>query len=96
VDVKNTGTRAGDEVVQLYVKHVDSAVERPIKELRGFTRIALQPNETRTVQLPLKASELTYWDAAKQAYVVEPGKLNIMLGGSSADVRVEKTVMVTP
>lgn len=96
MDVKNTGTRAGDEVVQLYVKHVDSAVERPIKELRGFTRIALQPNETRTVQLPLKASELTYWDAAKQAYVVEPGKLNIMLGGSSADVRVEKTVMVTP
>ncbi len=96
VDIKNTGTRAGDEVVQMYVKHVDSAVERPIKELRGFERITLRPNETRTVQLPLKASELTYWDAAKQAYVVEPGKLGIMLGGSSADARVERTVTVTP
>jgi beta-glucosidase len=59
VDVKNTGTRAGDEVVQMYVKHLDpgSAVERPSKELRGFQRIALQPNETRTVQMPLKGTE---------------------------------------
>ena len=54
LDVKNTGTRAGDEVVQMYVKHLDSAVERPTRELRGFERIPLQPNETRTVRLPLK------------------------------------------
>jgi beta-glucosidase len=94
VDVKNTGTRAGDEVVQMYVKHLDSAVERPIKELRGFQRVALQPNEIKTVKLPLKGSDLTYWDAGKQAFVVEPGRLSIMLGGSSADVRLEKTIEV--
>jgi len=96
VDVRNTGKRAGDEVVQMYVKHLESAVERPIKELRGFERIGLQPNETRTVRLPLKGNELTYWDAAKHSFVVEPGKVSIMVGGSSADVRLEKTIAVTP
>jgi beta-glucosidase len=96
VDVKNTGTRAGDEVVQLYVKRVDSAVARPIKELRGFERIALRPNETRTVRLPLKGSDLTYWDADKRSFVVEPGRVGIMLGASSADTRIEKTIAVAP
>ena len=95
VDVKNTGTRAGDEVVQMYVKRLNSAVERPIKELRGFQRITLQPNETRTVRLPLKATDLTFWDAGKQSFVVEPGSVGIMLGASSADVRIEKTISVT-
>jgi len=94
VDVKNTGTRAGDEVVEMYVKHLDSAVERPIKELRGFARIPLGPNETRTVRLPLKGTDLTYWDSGKHSFVVEPGRLNIMLGASSADVRLEKTIEV--
>jgi beta-glucosidase len=94
VDVKNTGTRAGDEVAQMYVKHLDSAVERPIKELRGFQRIALQPGEARTVKFPLKATGLTYWDAGTQSFVVEPGHVQIMVGGSSADVRLEKTIEV--
>jgi len=94
VDVRNAGGRAGDEVVQMYVSHPDSGVVRPIKELRGFQRIALQPNETRTVRLELKARELTYRDAAQQSFVVEPGRLNIMLGASSADVRLEKTIEV--
>jgi beta-glucosidase len=93
-DIKNTGTRAGDEVVQLYVKHIDSAVARPIKELRGFERITLRPNETRTVRLPLKGTDLTYWDAGKQSFVVEPGSVSIMLGASSADARLEKTIEV--
>jgi beta-glucosidase len=95
VDVKNTGSRAGDEVVEMYVKHLDSAVERPLKELRGFERINLLPGETKTVRLPLKGNELTYWDAGKHSFVVEPGKLSVMLGGSSADVKLEKTIGVT-
>jgi beta-glucosidase len=95
VDVKNTGTRAGDEVVQLYVRHLNSAVERPIRELRGFERITLRPNETRTVRLPLKGTDLTYWDAGKHSFVVEPGSVSIMLGASSADARLEKTISVT-
>ena len=95
VDVKNTGDRGGDEVVQLYVKHVNSAVERPIKELRGFQRVTLAPNEKKTVRLPLKAADLTYWDAGKHSYVVEPGTVSIMVGGSSADTRIERTIAVT-
>jgi beta-glucosidase len=74
VDVKNTGTRTGDEVVQMYVKQLDSAADRPIKELRGFQRIGLQPDETKTVQFPLK----------------ERGQVRIMVGSSSADVRLER------
>ena len=94
VDVKNTGTRAGDEVVQLYVKHVNSAVERPVKELRGFQRITVQPNETRSVRLTVKGADLTYWHAGKHCFVVEPGRVTIMVGASSADVRLEKTIEV--
>jgi beta-glucosidase len=70
-------------------------VERPLKQLRGFERIHLQPNETRTVRLPLKGSDLTYWDTGTQSFVVEPGNVSIMVGASSADVRLEKTIAVT-
>jgi beta-glucosidase len=96
VDVRNTGTRAGDEVVQMYVKRVHSAVERPIKELRGFERVTLRPNETRTVRLRMKGTDLTYWDAARHSFVVEPGAVGIMVGSSSAAARLEKTISVTP
>lgn len=83
VDVKNTGKRAGDEVVQMYVKHLDSKVPRPIKELRGFQRVTLQPGQTRTVELPLKGKSLAYWDSAKHAWVVEADQIEISVGGSS-------------
>ena len=62
VDVKNTGARDGDEVVQLYVAHVGSTVARPLQELKGFRRVTIRAGETRTVTIPLKASSLAYWD----------------------------------
>ena len=62
VDVKNTGPLAGDEVVQLYIRHVDSKVSRPAIELKGFERVHILPGETKTVTLPLKAADLAYWD----------------------------------
>ncbi len=62
VDVTNTGSRAGDDVVQLYVKHLGSKVERPNEELKGFKRVTIQPNETKTVQIALQASTLAWWD----------------------------------
>jgi beta-glucosidase len=92
VDVRNTGKRDGQEVVQLYVKHLGSKVERPIKELKGFQRVALKAGETKTVQLKLKAKDLAYWDAAKKQWVVEDEKVNLMLGGSSADVKVQQAI----
>ena len=94
VDVTNTGNRQGDEVVQLYVKHVNSGVERPLKELRGFRRITLAPGQTRTVTLPLKAQTLAYWDMARERWEVEADQVSLMVGSSSADVKLDKTVAV--
>ena len=95
VDVTNTGKRAGDEVVQLYVQHVASKVDRPNKELKGFQRITLKPNQKRTVQIPLKAEALAWWDAKQGRFEVEHEAIRIVVGGSSADARLSKTLNVT-
>jgi beta-glucosidase len=94
VDVKNSGRRAGDEVVQLYVKHLNSAVARPNQELKGFKRVALQAGEQQTVEIPLPAASLAYWDTAKHAFVVEPDKIQIRIGASSVDIRAVKVIEV--
>jgi beta-glucosidase len=86
------GTRVGDEVVQMYVQHVGSKVERPIKELRGFQRVNLLPNQTKTVVLRLKASDLAYWNTAEHNFVLDPDKVKIMIGSSSADTRLEQSI----
>jgi beta-glucosidase len=96
VDVRNTGSRAGDEVVQMYVAHLNSKVERPIEELKGFKRIALQPGETNTVALPLKASALAYWNSATGAFEVEADRINVKVGSSSADFKLQQLLGVTP
>lgn len=92
VNVRNTGKRDGQEVVQLYVTHVGSKVERPIKELKDFQRVTLKAGETKTVQIPLKAKDLAYWDTQRKAWVVESGKVNLMVGASSADVKLQQTI----
>jgi beta-glucosidase len=94
VDVKNTGSRSGDEVVQLYVKHLGSKVDRPDKELKGFKRVTIGPDETKTVSIKLPASSLAYWDVAKKAFTVEKDKVKLMLGSSSGDIRAEKEISV--
>jgi beta-glucosidase len=96
VDVRNTGSRAGDEVVQMYVAHANSKVERPIEELKGFKRIALQPGETKTVQLLLKATALAYWNAARGAFEVEPDQIDVRVGSSSVDIKLRQVVSVSP
>ena len=92
VNVRNTGRRDGQEVVQLYVKHMGSKVERPIKELKGFQRVALKAGETKTVQITLQAKDLAYWDAQKKQWVVEDEKVNLIVGASSADVKLQQTI----
>jgi beta-glucosidase len=94
VEVKNSGKRAGEEVVQLYVKRPNSKESGPIKELRGFRRVALQPGENRAVEIQLKAESLASWDALKQAFVVEEGPVQIQVGGSSADLPLKTTIAV--
>jgi len=96
VDVKNIGDCAGDEVVQMYVKHLRSRVDRPLKELRGFKRITLQPGEQQTVSLPLKAERLAFWNEREKRFVVENDRVSILLGSSSADIRLQKPIRVVP
>ena len=92
--VKNTGRRTGDEVVQLYVKHLDSKVSRPLKELKNFARIHLAPGEEKKMVLSLPAARLTYWDAQAARWIYEKDKIEISVGGSSADARLKTTVRV--
>jgi beta-glucosidase len=94
VDVKNTGKRAGDEVVQLYVQYPKSAVERPIKELKGFQRISLKPGETRTVQISLKAESLAWYNEKGKGWEVESGRIEIQIGASSSDIRLTRKLNV--
>ena len=94
VDVTNTGKRAGDEVVQLYVQHPQSRVTRPRLDLRGFRRITLAPGQTRTVEFQLAASALRYWDPDGKRWVVEDAPLRILVGSSSEDVRLDRTIRV--
>ena len=94
VDVKNTGQRGGEEVVQLYVRHVGSAVARPLKELKAFSRVYLRAHEEKTVKLSLPASRLAYWDADNDRWAVEKDRVEITAGGSSKDERVRKTIQV--
>jgi beta-glucosidase len=94
VDVKNTGKRAGEEVVQMYVAHEGSAVARPAKELKGFQRVALKPGELKTVTMTLGADQVAYWDAASKAWVVEKDSVKVMVGGSSASLPLSRTIRV--
>jgi len=94
VDVTNTGSRPGDAVVQLYVKHLQSKVARPREELKGFQRVMIQPNETKTVQIPLKASTLAFWDEKLKNFRVESEPVSVMVGNSSADLQLGATVRV--
>ncbi|HEX7297330.1 MAG TPA: fibronectin type III-like domain-contianing protein, partial [Pyrinomonadaceae bacterium] len=94
VVVKNAGNRAGEEVVQLYVTHLNSKVSRPIRELKGFARIHLNPQEEATVKLNLPASRLAYWNVESRRWVVEKDQIEIAVGASSKDLRLRKTIRV--
>ncbi|HTR40850.1 MAG TPA: glycoside hydrolase family 3 C-terminal domain-containing protein [Pseudomonadales bacterium] len=95
-DIKNTGTRAGDEVPQLYVHQEKSNVKVPTEELRGFARIHLEPGETKTVMFTLPASKLALWDETTHGFVVQPGKFDVLVGASSADIRLKNKISVLP
>jgi beta-glucosidase len=92
VDVQNTGAHTGDEVVQLYVSHLHSAVERPKKELKGFKRVTLKSQEKRTVQIPLRAESLRYWDQGQQQFVLEKDGLNVLIGTSATEVKFQQAI----
>jgi len=90
--VKNTGTRAGAEVVQLYIHDMHSKIDRPVHELKGFRRIPLNPGETRLVHFSVDRDALSYWSPEKKDWVAEPGTFEVEVGSSSRDIRVRGPV----
>ena len=94
VKVKNTGQRVGDEVVQLYVQHLGSKVERPQLELKGFQRVRIESGAEREVTLELKPRALAYWDTARHIWRVEQEQVRVLAGGSSDNLPVQATLAV--
>ena len=94
VKVKNTGKRASDEVVEMYVQHLGSAVTRPQLELKGFKRVRVEAGAERAVTLELKPRDLAYWDAVRHAWRVEKEQVRVLAGGSSDKLPVQATLQV--
>lgn len=93
-DLKNTGAFSGDEVVQLYIRHLNSAVNRPNIELKGFERIAVEKGKSQKVNLILNASDLAFWDEKTNRFVVENDEIEIMIGASSNDIRLRQNIAI--
>ncbi|MGC1390641.1 MAG: glycoside hydrolase family 3 C-terminal domain-containing protein [Bacteroidales bacterium] len=93
-NLQNTGNFDSDEVTQLYVSFPGSKVERPVIALKGFKRIFVGKGETLKVSIPLRASDLTYWDISKQAFVLEKGKVKFYIGSSSEDLKLQGEIQV--
>jgi beta-glucosidase len=93
-NIQNTGNFDSDEVAQLYVSFPDSKVERSAKALKGFKRVFVKKGETETVTIPLKGSDLTYWDTNINKWTLEPGVVKFFIGSSSADIRLKGQISV--
>lgn len=94
VDVTNTGLRAGDEVVQVYTHQLVSGITRPLKELKAFQRVTLEPGQTRTVTFTIPVNLLAFVDAAHQL-IVAPGTVDVMVGTSSADLPLRGSLTIS-
>jgi beta-glucosidase len=92
VDLENVGTRAGDEVVQLYIRDVAASTSRPVKELKGFERVTLGPGEKKRIDFSLSAAQLGFYDS-KMRFVIEPGEFRVMVGPNSQDL-IETSLQV--
>ncbi len=93
--VKNTGTRTGAEVVELYVHDGHSKIDRPVHELKRFKRLELKPGETKTVSFDLDRSAFEYWNPQTKEWTLDPGTFEIQLGASSRDIRLRAPVEIT-
>ncbi|MBO5903670.1 MAG: fibronectin type III-like domain-contianing protein, partial [Tidjanibacter sp.] len=93
-DLTNNGDMVADEVVQLYVTRLDAQVEWPVKELKAFDRVTLQPGETKNVTLEVPVESLRYWNVDTDAWTLENGNIEIMVGGASNDLRLKTQVAI--
>jgi beta-glucosidase len=101
VDVTNTGKVAGDEIVLLFTSYPEAKKRRSVKELKGFARVSLDPGAKKTVTIPLRITDLKYWDKDKgssttdgSGWLVDSGEVKVMVGGSSADLRLSDSFQV--
>jgi beta-glucosidase len=94
MDIKNTGQLKGDEVVQLYIKNIDSEVVKPIKKLRRFERVPLNKDEIKTIRFKLNQDDFSYWNDSMKDWTVDAGEYEIMIGASSADIKLKTIVTV--
>ena len=92
LSVRNTGSRPGAEVVELYVHDDHSSVDRPLRELKGFSRVQLAPGETKAVHFTLDRSALAFYSTVKKDWVAEPGKFEVLVGGSSRDLKLARHI----
>jgi beta-glucosidase len=94
VTLSNTGDYDGDEVVQIYVRDVESALKQPVKSLKGFKRVFLKKGETKTIKIPVKINDLSYYDEKQGDFILEPGVFELQIGASSSDIRLKTHLIV--
>ncbi|MGC4063321.1 MAG: fibronectin type III-like domain-contianing protein [Polyangiaceae bacterium] len=95
IDVTNSGSRGGDEIVQLYVRPRESDPKAPLQQLRGFARLHIEPGEAKTATFSIGAKELSHYDETAQAFRTDAGEYEIRVGASSTDIRETGTIRVT-
>ena len=96
LSVRNSGSRPGAEVVELYIHDEHASVDRPLRELKGFTRVELAPGETKAVRFTLDRSALAFYSTARKDWVAEPGKFEVLVGGSSRDLKLKGAFDLEP
>ena len=93
-DLKNTGGVDGDEVVQLYIRHIDKGIDEPVKQLKNFQRVSLKKGETKRINMFLPFNELKYWDGRSDEWTIYPGEYEVMIGSSSEDIHFSTTMII--
>ncbi len=93
--IKNAGSREGKEILQLYIRQLQSSIPRPVKELKGFAKVRLKPGESTVVRLKLSGGDFAYWHPEKRDWVVELGSYEILVGASVNDIRLKKELTIT-
>ena len=86
--MKNSGAKAGDEVIQLYLRDVEASVDREVKSLKGFKRVSLNSGESKTVTFKLNKSDFSFYSEKENRWIAEPGQFKILVGSSSRDIRL--------
>jgi beta-glucosidase len=95
VDITNTGKRAGEEVAELYIHDLHPQIDKPVRELKGFSKIALQPGETKTVQFTIHPRDLAYFDVPNHQWKSDAGGYEIEIGASSRDIRQKSVIQLS-